>query len=127
MKQELQAPRPNRELGSSTITNELSKDDPEIAAEWIQKQPDNAIRDKAEIAMARVSAGHDNWSQSMSWIAGVENETARIDALDYIFAIGWDSEAKQLRPEVLAAAKAAGFEERAATFPPRGRAWHNYR
>jgi hypothetical protein len=122
MKQELQAPDQiaNR---LTTITNELSNEDPDIAAEWIQKQPDNAIRDKAEIAMANVTASHDNWSQSMSWIAGVENEEAQLDALDDILGTGWDRETKQLRPEVLAAAKAAGFEERAAAFRPGGRDW----
>ena len=100
----------------SRIVSRLANEDPERAAAWLVQQPDNATRDPAEVSMAWSAMNRRDWSDSLEWLSRVSSEKLRQDNLNTVLARGWDREQKALRPEVVAAAEAAGFGEQAREY-----------
>jgi hypothetical protein len=98
---------------TSHVVGRLAQVDYGKAVSWLEEQPDGPARDSAEAKLAHSAAGRKNWADSMTWIAGIENDGARKQTLDRVLRRGWDSQDKALRPEVLEAAEAAGFGEAA--------------
>ena len=98
---------------TSHVVGRLVQVDYGKAVNWLEDQPDGPARDSAEVKLAHSAAGQQNWGDSMAWIAGIESEGTRRQALDRVLRRGWDSQDKALRPEVLEAAEAAGLGEAA--------------
>ncbi len=102
----------------SRIVQRIAAVDPERAARWATSRPEGPLRDAAEVAMAWHGVNYGDWDAGMAWLAEVGSSALRDEALGEMFRNGWDREAGALRPEVVAAAEAAGFGGAAEAYQP---------
>jgi hypothetical protein len=102
----------------SNIVEQLAGDDLEKADEWLAQQVDGLNRDSAEKAIARRFSNAKQWSESMTWIADIQNEDMRDQSLKQMFRQGWDRKTKALSPKIMQAADAAGFDDEANAYRP---------
>ena len=117
MAQEVTDPE-DQEQRLTTITLNIANRDYQEASDWIEQQPNDATRDRAEIAMANIATRNGEWNQAMNWVTGVADEQKQAQSLQQIFRSGWDRNNEQLKPEVMQAAEDAGFGDSARAFEP---------
>ncbi len=98
------------------ITWQWGGKDYEAASQWLERQPDGAVRDGAESSMAQVAAGRRQWTESMAWLGSISDENVRITAMDNVFRRGWNRSEKVMDTGLLEAAEAAGLGEAARDY-----------
>jgi hypothetical protein len=80
------------------------------ANEWLRSQPDTPSRDTAESLAANSAMGQKNYLEAVEWVAGIQNEGLRKQAIDRVMKNTRKLEGGTVPFEVIEAAKEAGFE-----------------